>query len=158
MEREAPPRAEALPARVTEGRGADPAVSMKRILERGLLGVPFHDPDTGRLSAAALADVLVEVGEDPVPAMAFARVVVEAVEPEDFYAPLWAALGGTGPVDLEALAQRDWSALRPKPDGPRRPEVPSAGPPPVEPRSAGRRPPPRKPSAGFSVPKTKGPR
>lgn len=90
----------------------DPLASVNRILGRGDLGLPLHDPDTGRLSVTSLADALNDAGLDPVVAMAHARLFVEVVDPEDFYGPVWQALGGKGPVELDALAKMDWSVLR----------------------------------------------
>lgn len=91
---------------------SDPAASVSRILTAGYLGLPFHDPDTGGLSVALVADVLADVGLDPVVAMAYARVVVEVAEPERFYAPIWRALGQEGPLDLRRMADLDFEALR----------------------------------------------
>ncbi len=89
----------------------DPLASMNRIVGKGDEGLPFVDPDTGGLSAAAFANVLSSGGVDPVVALAYAKVVVEAFEPSDIYQPIWAQLGHEGPVDLEVLRREDWTPL-----------------------------------------------
>ncbi len=106
------PRSERGRVRIIDALVKDPTHSVARILGEGDLGLPFHDPGTGRLSAAALAGVFAEVGEDPVVAMAFARVVVEACDPGEFYRPLWEGLGRTDELDLAALARLDFAPLR----------------------------------------------
>lgn len=89
----------------------DPLASVNRIVGKGDEGLPFVDPDTGHLSAAAFADVLSTGGVDPVVALAYAKVVVEAFEPSDIYQPVWETLGHEGPVDLEQLRRLDWTPL-----------------------------------------------
>ncbi|MCA9554503.1 MAG: hypothetical protein KC933_30995 [Myxococcales bacterium] len=90
----------------------DPLVSVNRIIGKGDEGLPFVDPDTQTLSVAAFSDVLGDAGLDPVVSMAFAKVVVEAYEPKDLYAPVWKALGNEGELDLETLRRADWTPLR----------------------------------------------
>lgn len=90
----------------------DPLISVNRIVGKGDEGLPFVDPDSGRLSTAAFGDVLAETGMDPVVSMAFAKVVAEAYEPPDLYQPVWESLGKDGAVDLEALRREDWTPLR----------------------------------------------
>jgi hypothetical protein len=90
----------------------DPLVSMNRIIGRGDVGLPFYDDQTKRLSLVAFGNVMSDVGIDPVVAMAYAKVVVEAFEPRDLYQPVWAALGRAGVVELEELRRMDWSPLR----------------------------------------------
>ena len=90
----------------------DPLISMNRIVGRGDSGLPFVEEESGRLSTAAFGHVLGESGLDPVVAMAYAKVVTEAYEPQDLYQPIWAALGQSGAVDLDALRRLDWSPLR----------------------------------------------
>ncbi|MCK6552952.1 hypothetical protein L6R52_44425, partial [Myxococcota bacterium] len=97
---------------LTEFLVRDPLVSLNRIVGRGDAGLPFFDDETKSLSLIAFANTLQESGLDAVVAMAYAKVVVEAYEPKDLYGPVWQALGGAGPVDLEALRRMDWSPLR----------------------------------------------
>lgn len=91
---------------------ADPLVSVNRILGLGDTGLPFYDEDRGTLSEVAFTTALAESGLDADVALAFAKVVVEAVTPQQLFQPVWAALGGEGEVDLESLRQLDWSPLR----------------------------------------------
>lgn len=97
---------------LTEFLVRDPLVSLNRIIGRGDAGLPFFDDDTKALSLIAFGNVLTDSGVDPVVAMAYAKVVVEAYEPADFYGHVWTALGKEGPVELEALRRMDWSPLR----------------------------------------------
>jgi len=97
--------------RVTDFMVRDPLASLARIVGWSATGLPFVDLD-GSLSNAAVTDAFLRAGLDPIVAMAFARVVVEAYTARDFYQPLWEGLGHKGPVDLRALAQLDWSPLR----------------------------------------------
>lgn len=90
----------------------DPLVSMNRIIGRGDVGLPFYDDDLGKLSVVAFSNVLGDVGTDPVVALAYAKVVVEAFEVQDLYGPVWNALGKKGPVELDELRRMDWSPLR----------------------------------------------
>lgn len=112
MAREHRPPGESSRRRITEALVQDPMSSVSRILGHGDLGLPFHDPETNRLSEIAVADAFAEVGMDPVVAMAYARVVVEMCEPADFYRPLWTGLGKRGEPDLGELARLDWTSLR----------------------------------------------
>jgi hypothetical protein len=114
--------------RFREAMLSDPLVSVNRILGVGGTGLPFYDEEKGRLSELAFTSALAEAGLDADVALAFAKVVVEAFEPEDFYQPVWLALGRTGDIDLEALRQLDWSPLRTEADSGRPPVDP--GPPP----------------------------
>ena len=90
----------------------DPQASFRRIT--GIPGgaLPFHDQEDGRLSVVELTSVLVEIGLDDDVALAFAKVVAEAYEPEELFQPVWEALGRRGPVDLGVLRGLDWSPLR----------------------------------------------
>jgi hypothetical protein len=90
----------------------DPLVSMNRIIGRGDVGLPFYDDDLQKLSVVAFSNVLGDIGIDPVVALAYSKVVVEAFEVGDLYGPLWKALGKTGPFDLDELRRMDWSPLR----------------------------------------------
>ena len=90
----------------------DPLISVNRIIGRGDEGLPLYDAETDRLSVTAFSDVMAEAGLDPVVAMAFAKVVVEAYDPPQLFEPVWRALGHDDPVDLEALRREDWTPLR----------------------------------------------
>ncbi len=90
----------------------DPMVSLNRIAGRGEEGLPFLDAESGRLSAAAFSHVMNEQGLDAVVSMAFAKVVTEAWEPQEFYQPVWEGLGHKGEVNLDDLRRSDWSPLR----------------------------------------------
>jgi hypothetical protein len=90
----------------------DPLVSMNRIIGRGDVGLPFYDDEMGQLSVVAFSSVMSDVGIDPVVALAYAKVVVEAFMPSDLYQPVWVALGREGAVDLDELRRMDWSPLR----------------------------------------------
>ena len=90
----------------------NPMLSVSRILREDDIQLPLYDPGTRRVSAASMMQVLIEAGLEPAVAMAFSRVVVELCEPEDFYRPVWKALGRTDEVDLRTLARLDWSVLR----------------------------------------------
>lgn len=112
LHRQRPPRAGQKRASLLSHLVRDPLVSVNRIVGRGDEGLPFVDPDTGKLSAAAFGDVLGDSGLDPVVSMAFAKVVVEAYEPKELYQPVWEGLGHEGDVDLEALRREDWTPIR----------------------------------------------
>lgn len=90
----------------------DPLQSLSRIVGQGGADLPFVEDETEKLSAAAFSDVFGEAGLDPVVAMAFAKVVVEAYSPQEIYQPLWIAFGRSGDVDLGELRKMDWSPLR----------------------------------------------
>lgn len=90
----------------------DPLVSMNRIIGRGDVGLPFYDDEMRKLSVVAFSNVMSDVGIDPVVALAYAKVVVEAYEAKDLYGPVWVALGREGPLDLDELRRMDWSPLR----------------------------------------------
>lgn len=90
----------------------DPLVSLNRIVGKGDEGLPLVDAEMGGLNVAAVSDTLGQSGLDPVVAMAFAKVVVEAYTPEDLYQPVWEGLGHEGDVDLEVLRREDWTPLR----------------------------------------------
>jgi hypothetical protein len=92
----------------------DPLVSMNRIIGKGDVGLPFYDDELRKLSVVAFSNVMSDVGIDPVVALAYAKVVVEAFEPGDLYGPVWAGLGREGPLDLDELRRMDWSPLRDK--------------------------------------------
>ncbi len=103
--------------RLRSSMTADPLVSVNRILGLGDDGLPFYDEQAGRISEVDVTTVLNEAGLEASVALAFAKVVAEATALEDWYAPVWAALGKTGPVVLDELRLLDWSALRSEPDG-----------------------------------------
>lgn len=109
---------------------ADPLVSVNRILGLGDGGLPFYDERQQRISEVDLTTVLNEAGLEASVALAFAKVVAEATEPEDWFAPVWAALGKSGPVVLDELRRLDWSALRSDPDRGLPPLDPGPPPPP----------------------------
>lgn len=90
----------------------DPLVSMNRIIGKGDVGLPFYDDELRKLSVVAFSNVMSDVGIDPVVALAYAKVVVEAFEAKDLYGPVWAALGKPPPLDLDELRRMDWSPLR----------------------------------------------
>lgn len=99
-------------ARFRTALTADPLVSVNRILGLGDGGLPFYDDRTGRVSEVDVTSILTEIGLDPSVALAFAKVVVEATDPETWLGPVWTSLGRTGPLVLDELRQLDWSALR----------------------------------------------
>lgn len=111
LRRQRPPR-QGKAGNIIQHLVRDPLISVNRIVGKGDEGLPFVDPDTQTLSTAAFSDVLSEAGLDPVVAMAFAKVVVEAYAATDLYAPIWTALGNPGAPDLEALRRADWTPLR----------------------------------------------
>lgn len=90
----------------------DPLLSMNRILGKGDGGLPLLEEDSDGLSVAAVANILVDAGLDPVVSMAFAKVAAEAFTPDDFYRPLWKGLGHRGDVDYDVLRREDWTPLR----------------------------------------------
>lgn len=90
----------------------DPLSSMSRIVGRDDEGLPFIDPDTGRLSVAAFGDIMNATGMDPAVSIAHAKVVAEAYDPEHLYEPVWRGLGHEEVFDIEALRRADWSSLR----------------------------------------------
>lgn len=121
----------ALPhARFRSALTADPLVSVNRILGLGDGGLPFYDDHSRRLSEHDLTAVLGEIGLDSAVSLAFAKVVVEAVEPEVWFEPVWRALGCSGPVVLDELRRLDWSALRSEADRGLPPLDPGPPPPP----------------------------
>jgi hypothetical protein len=89
----------------------DPMASFERLTGISGGGLPFLNDDTGRLDEVALTLVLREADLDHDVALAYARVVVEAVEPKEFFGPVWLELAQTGTVDLGALKRLDWSPL-----------------------------------------------
>lgn len=109
---------------------ADPLVSVNRILGLGDGGLPFYDDGTGRVSEVDVISVLTEVGLEAAVALGFAKVLVEGTDPEQWYLPLWRALGHSGPLDIEELSRLDWSALRSEPDRGLPPLDPGPPPPP----------------------------
>lgn len=109
---------------------ADPLVSVNRILGLGDGGLPFYDERQQRVSEVDVTAVLTEIGLEPPVALRFAKVVVEATDPEAWFTPLWAALGREGPVVFEELRQLDWSALRSEADRGLPPLDPGPPPPP----------------------------
>jgi hypothetical protein len=117
-------------ARFRSALTADPLVSVNRILGLGDGGLPFYDDHARRLSEHDLMAVLGEIGLESEVALAFAKVVVEAVEPELWFEPVWRALGRTGPVMLDELRRLDWSALRSEADRGLPPLDPGPPPPP----------------------------
>ena len=90
----------------------DPLRSLTRIVGQGAASLPFVEEETEALSAAAFSDIFGDAGLDPVVAMAFAKVMVEAYGPADIYQPLWEALGHTGEVQLSELRKLDWAPIR----------------------------------------------
>jgi len=129
---------------------ADPLVSVNRILGLGDSGLPFYDEWTGRLSEVDVTRVLTEIGFETSVALAFAKVVIEASSPEEWFEPVWTALGREGPVRLDELRRSDWSALRSEGDRMLPPLDP--GPPPRRPRSIA---PPPSPAAAKKAAKKK---
>lgn len=117
-------------ARFRSALTADPLVSVNRILGLGDGGLPFYDEHAQRLSEHDLTSVLGEIGLDSAVSLAFAKVVVAAVEPEVWFEPVWRALGRTGPVLLDELRRLDWSALRSEADRGLPPLDPGPPPPP----------------------------
>lgn len=109
---------------------ADPLVSVNRILGLGDGGLPFYDDGTGRVSEVDVISVLTEIGLEATVALGFAKVLVEGTDPEQWYLPLWRALGHRGPLDIEELSRLDWSALRSEPDRGLPPLDPGPPPPP----------------------------
>ena len=105
-------RAGVQPAPIVRSLVRDPLQSVARILGRGDVGLPYHDAEINQLSVASITETLEGIGMEPVVAVAYARVFVEICDPPTFFAPLWEALGGEGPVNLEELARMDWSPLR----------------------------------------------
>jgi hypothetical protein len=97
---------------ITDFLVRDPLVSLNRIIGRGDSGLPFYDEESNQLSSVAFGSLLADIGLDPVVAIAFAKVVVEAYEPKDLYTPIWEALGQNGPLDLDRLRLLDWTPLR----------------------------------------------
>jgi hypothetical protein len=90
----------------------DPMASFQRLTGIAEGSVPFMNEDQGRLDEVALTRLFREVGLLPDVALAYAKVVVEAIEPEQFYQPVWEALGRPGRVDLETLKRLDWIELK----------------------------------------------
>lgn len=106
---------------LTQSLVRDPLVSFNRIVGLGTIDLPFYDGERGMLSLVAFASVLDEIGLEADVALAFAKVVVEAFDPEEFYLPIWNALGRTDPINLEELRRLDWTPLRENlPDEPKR--------------------------------------
>jgi hypothetical protein len=112
LRRERPRKLGSTQRPLTEFLVRDPLISLNRIIGRGDEGLPFFDEESKQLSLIAFSSLLAEIGLDPVVALAFAKVVVEAWEPKDLYGPIWTALGQKGPLDLEALRRMDWTTLR----------------------------------------------
>lgn len=90
----------------------DPMVSFHRITGTGMSGLPFYDDDTAMLNPVELTFAMTDAGQSAEVALAFAKVIVEMTSPEDFFTPIWNALGEIGPLDLGALKRMDWSPLR----------------------------------------------
>lgn len=94
------------------GVSRDPMASFERLTTEHLDGaVPLVDPRGPSWAVGSVARLFEDAGLDPVVAMAYAKVMVEMYEVEDLYGPLWRALGRTGAVDIEALAQLDWTSV-----------------------------------------------
>lgn len=166
LRRERPKRAEGQkPKSLVANLVRDPLVSLNRIIGRGDSGLPFYDEETRQLSLISFSNLLSEIGLDPVVALAYAKVVIEANDPRDLYRPVWHALGREGEVDLAELQMMDWSPLRtdlpPPPQAQRdtvvarapsmtrvdiAPTTPATAPPSRTATSAQRRPPPHRPT------------
>ncbi len=112
LRRERPRAPEIARRSITDYLVRDPLTSLNRIIGRGDSGLPFFDEETKQLSPIAFGNLLTDIGLDPVVAIAYAKVVVEAFEPKDLYGPVWEALGQKGPVNLDTLRRMDWSPLR----------------------------------------------
>jgi hypothetical protein len=91
---------------------ADPMVSFHRITGTGLSGLPFYDEERNILDAVEFTFIMRDAGLTSDVALVFAKVVVEMMTPEQFFGPIWTALGQRGPLDLEELRRMDWSPLR----------------------------------------------
>lgn len=138
---------------LTEFFSRDPMVSVSRIVGKGDAELPFYDEDTRKLSPIAFGNLFSEIGLDPVVAMAYARVVVEAFDVSDLYEPIWRALGQSGPLDIEHLRKLDWTALRSggaRPTPARRP-APAPSLPPAKPGAAAAPNPPPSSGAGIGM-------
>jgi hypothetical protein len=98
--------------RVRAALGATPVGSFRRIVGLDERRIPFLGTD-GALDPTAFTRVLEDAGLEADVALAFAKVMVAAHEPEGFFAPVWAALGAEGPVRLAELRDLDWRPLRP---------------------------------------------
>lgn len=98
--------------RVRAALAATPVGSFRRIVGLDERRIPFLGTD-GALDPTAFTAVLRAAGLDPDVALAFAKVMVVAHEPETFFAPVWAALGGEGALGLARLRDLDWRPLRP---------------------------------------------
>ncbi len=90
----------------------DPWVSYGRIVGRGGADLPFVSEEEDKLSPAAFASVFMDAGMDPIVAMAFANVMVEAYGPKDFYSGLWKLLKLEGNYESQKLRAVDWQPLR----------------------------------------------
>ncbi|MBI2375821.1 MAG: hypothetical protein HYV07_17645 [Deltaproteobacteria bacterium] len=84
--------------------------SVSRLL--GLLRLPFLG-EANKLEVVAFARAFDLAGVPMDVALAFARVMVEAFSADDFYSPVWSALGQSGPIDWRRLASLDPSTLEP---------------------------------------------
>jgi hypothetical protein len=112
LRRERPRRISNPNRSLTEYLVRDPLISLNRIIGRGDEGLPFWDEDAGKLSLLAFSSLLSETELDPAVSLAFAKVVVEAWEPQDLYGPIWKELDQEGPLDLDKLRKLDWTPLR----------------------------------------------
>jgi hypothetical protein len=89
----------------------DPVGTIRRIAGSDDGALPLVDGVSGTLSLPAVSVLLEGAGLAPMVALAYAKVVVEACRPEDFYRPVWSALGRSGPVVLGELREAEWATV-----------------------------------------------